>query len=91
MFSTRKTHILFILEQEGKGLLVGPDVIGSTICRLPSTIHDLQKMEDFVLDAHQSPAGLFISLHGEFKEDQSSSPYSYDRTFLLRPATPETL
>ncbi|KAG2195010.1 hypothetical protein INT47_005610 [Mucor saturninus] len=77
-------------KQEGKGLLIGPEVIGSTICRLPPTIHDLHKPQDFVVDAHQSPAGLLVCLHGEFKEDQSSSPYSYDRTFLLRPATPET-
>lgn len=80
----------FMIEQEGKGLLVGPDVIGNTLCRLPTTIHDLQKTEDFIVDAHQSPAGLVITLHGEFKEDESSSPYSYDRTFVLRPATPDT-
>ncbi|ORE04191.1 NTF2-like protein [Rhizopus microsporus var. microsporus] len=74
--------------QEGKGLLIGPEAIGSTFCRLPKTIHDLQKTEDFIVDAHQSPAGLVICLHGEFKEEESSPPYSYDRTFLLRPAAP---
>lgn len=78
------------LEQEGKGLLVGPDVIGATLCRLPTSNHDLQKVEDFVVDAHQSPAGLLINLHGEFKEDESTPPYSFDRTFLLRPATLES-
>ncbi|CAO3654384.1 unnamed protein product [Mucor fragilis] len=76
--------------QEGKGLMVGPEVIGTTLCRLPTTIHDLQKVDDFVVDAHQSPAGLLISLHGEFKEDESTPPLSYDRTFLLRPATPDS-
>ncbi|KAI9263506.1 hypothetical protein EDC94DRAFT_606960 [Helicostylum pulchrum] len=77
-------------KQEGKGLLIGPDAIGNTICRLPTTIHDLQKTDDFVFDAHQSPIGLVITLHGEFKEEESTPPYSYDRTFVLRPATPET-
>ncbi|EPB85258.1 hypothetical protein HMPREF1544_07939 [Mucor circinelloides 1006PhL] len=76
--------------QEGKGLMVGPEVIGTTLCRLPTTIHDLQKVEDFVVDAHQSPVGLLISLHGEFKEEESTPPLSYDRTFLLRPATPDS-
>lgn len=70
--------------------MVGPEVIGTTLCRLPTTIHDLQKVDDFVVDAHQSPAGLLISLHGEFKEDESTPPLSYDRTFLLRPATPDS-
>jgi hypothetical protein len=50
----------------------------------------LQKTEDFIVDAHQTPVGLLINLHGEFKESESTSPYSYDRTFLLRPATPDT-
>ncbi|CEP12242.1 hypothetical protein [Parasitella parasitica] len=76
--------------QEGKGLMVGPEVICSTLCRLPPTIHDLQKVQDFVVDAHQSPVGLLISLHGEFKEEESTPPLSYDRTFLLRPATPDS-
>jgi hypothetical protein len=79
-----------LLEQEGKGLMVGPEVIGSTLCRLPETIHDLQKTDDFVIDAHQSSVGLLISIHGEFKEEESTPPLSYDRTFLVRPATPET-
>ncbi|KAI8056333.1 uncharacterized protein B0P05DRAFT_498853 [Gilbertella persicaria] len=76
--------------QEGKGLVVGPEAIGSTIVRLPSTIHDLTKTEDFVVDAHQTPVGLLINLHGEFKEEESTPPLSYDRTFLLRPATPDS-
>lgn len=70
--------------------MVGPEVIGTTLCRLPSTMHDLQKVQDFVVDAHQSPVGLLISLHGEFKEEESTPPLSYDRTFLLRPATPDS-
>lgn len=69
---------------------MGPEAIGSTMCRLPTTIHDLQRTEDFVVDAHQTPVGLLISLHGEFKEEENQPPYSYDRTFLLRPATPDT-
>ncbi|KAI8646669.1 hypothetical protein BD408DRAFT_409549 [Parasitella parasitica] len=76
--------------QEGKGLMVGPEVISNTLCRLPPTIHNLQKVQDFVVDAHQSPVGLFISLHGEFKEEEATPPLSYDRTFLLRPATPDS-
>lgn len=77
-------------KQEGKGLMVGPETIGSTICRLPNTIHDMQKAEDFVVDAHQTPVGLLVNLHGEFKEEESAPPYSFDRTFLLRSATTET-
>lgn len=70
--------------------MLGPETIGNTICRLPNTIHDLQKAEDFVVDAHQTPVGLLVNLHGEFKEEISAPPYSFDRTFLLRPATTET-
>ncbi|KAI7903631.1 uncharacterized protein BX663DRAFT_507144 [Cokeromyces recurvatus] len=76
--------------QEGKGLLIGPEAIGTALCRLPSTIHDLSKTEDFIVDAHQTPVGLLVSLHGEFKEDENSSPLSYSRTFLLRPATTDS-
>ncbi|KAI9484128.1 MAG: hypothetical protein EXX96DRAFT_166244 [Benjaminiella poitrasii] len=76
--------------QEGKGLLIGPEAIGTALCRLPSTIHDLQKTEDFVIDAHQTPVGLLISLHGEFKEEENGSPLSYSRAFLLRPATEDS-
>lgn len=78
------------LEQEGKGLQIGPDAIGTALCRLPNTMHDLEKTKDFIVDAHQTPVGLMICLHGEFKEEESLPPYSFDRTFLLRPSAPDS-
>ncbi|KAI8988202.1 hypothetical protein BDF20DRAFT_833075 [Mycotypha africana] len=81
---------LLLIGQEGKCLFIGPEIIGSTLCRLPPTIHDLQKVDDFVVDAHQTPVGLSISLHGEFIEEENTPPFSYSRTFLLRPATPDS-
>ena len=79
-----------LVGQEGKGLIVGTEAIGTTLSRLPTTLHDFEKTQDFVFDTHQTPIGLMITLHGEFKEDQSTPPLSYDRTFLLRPATPDS-
>ncbi|KAF7721536.1 nuclear mRNA export, poly(A)+RNA binding protein [Apophysomyces ossiformis] len=55
-------------DSAGKGLMCGPEVIGDALCRLPTTIHDLQRTEDFVIDAHQIQQGLVITLHGEFRE-----------------------
>ncbi|KAG0739052.1 hypothetical protein G6F23_009230 [Rhizopus arrhizus] len=77
-------------KQEGKGLQIGPDAIGTALCRLPNTMHDLEKTKDFIVDAHQTPVGLMICLHGEFKEEESLPPYSFDRTFLLRPSAPDS-
>ncbi|KAI8971045.1 hypothetical protein BDB01DRAFT_812547 [Pilobolus umbonatus] len=77
-------------KQEGKGLIVGPEAIQSTLNRLPTTKHELHQKEQYIVDAHQSPVGLVICFHGEFKEDDGSPPYSLDRTFLLRPATPDS-
>ncbi|KAI9262091.1 hypothetical protein BY458DRAFT_534569 [Sporodiniella umbellata] len=77
-------------KQDGKGLQIGAEAVGIALSRLPTTLHDLANMKDFVVDAHQTPAGLIVCLHGEFKEDTSLPPYSFDRTFLLRPSTPES-
>ncbi|KAI8884790.1 NTF2-like protein [Backusella circina FSU 941] len=77
-------------KQEDKGLFIGPDAIGATLPRLPNTAHEISNTNDNVVDAVQTPVGLLITVHGEFKEDESSSPYSYDRVFLLRPAVPDT-
>lgn len=53
-------------------MICGPEEISGTLARLPTTIHDLEKPEDFVVDAHQIPQGLIITLHGEFKEGKIS-------------------
>ncbi|KAI8067743.1 hypothetical protein BC940DRAFT_300360 [Gongronella butleri] len=70
------------------GLLLGADAIRDLLIRLPSTIHDFSNTNDYVLDAYQTPAGMIVTLHGEFKEDAASAPYSYDRTFVLQPTQP---
>ncbi|KAG0165087.1 nuclear mRNA export, poly(A)+RNA binding protein [Apophysomyces sp. BC1034] len=70
----------------GKGLMCGPEAIGGALARLPPTIHDLQKTEDFVVDAHQVPHGVMVTLHGEFKEDDNTPPYSFDRSFIICPS-----
>ncbi|CAO3685472.1 unnamed protein product [Rhizopus stolonifer] len=76
--------------QDGKGLQLGAEAIGVAFCRLPTTVHELEKIKDFIVDAHQTPTGLLVCLHGEFKEEEDSLPYSFDRTFLLRPSTPDS-
>lgn len=60
-----------LIEKMGKYLSIGPDAIVAALQRLPSTMHDLSRSEDFVLDAFQQAAEqtnlLQISLHGEFR------------------------
>jgi hypothetical protein len=62
------TYIVSIIEQEDKGLFIGPEVIGATLPRLPDTIHEISNTNDNVVDAVQTPVGLLIIVHGEFKE-----------------------
>ncbi|KAI8145893.1 hypothetical protein BJV82DRAFT_602653 [Fennellomyces sp. T-0311] len=75
-----------------KHLFSGPEMIGSVLQRLPRTIHDLSQPKDFIVDAFQLAMGeqgvLQVAMYGEFKEADNPLPYSFDRTFLLRPAAP---
>lgn len=63
----------------GKYLSIGPDAIVSALQRLPSTMHDLSRSEDFVLDAFQQRAEqanlLQISLHGEFRSGKEGGTF----------------
>ncbi|CDS04204.1 hypothetical protein LRAMOSA07159 [Lichtheimia ramosa] len=78
----------------GKYLSIGPDAIVSALQRLPSTMHDLSRSEDFVLDAFQQRAEqanlLQISLHGEFRSGNDETLYSFDRNMLIREAPPNS-
>ncbi|KAI8086503.1 uncharacterized protein BX664DRAFT_335979 [Halteromyces radiatus] len=77
-------------KQGTKGLVIGQEAIGETLQRLPPTIHDFNNTKDFVMDAHQTIAGLVLTIHGEFKEDEKATPYSFDRTFTLQPSSPDS-
>ncbi|KAI8332825.1 hypothetical protein BC941DRAFT_435432 [Chlamydoabsidia padenii] len=77
-------------KQGSKGLITGSEAIGETFQRLPPTIHDYNNTKDFVIDAHQTALGLILTIHGEFKEDEKAAPYSFDRTFILRPSVPDS-
>ncbi|KAL0073753.1 hypothetical protein F4703DRAFT_1745759 [Phycomyces blakesleeanus] len=71
----------------GSKLISGQEEIVHTLARLPNTIHDLSSSEDFVVDAVQTPYGLMVSVHGEFKQDSAGVIlYSFDRNFLLGPS-----
>ncbi|ORX41934.1 NTF2-like protein [Hesseltinella vesiculosa] len=76
------------LEQAAKGIMTGSEVIGETLKRLPPTEHDFSNAKDYVLDAYQTPAGMVVILHGEFKQDPSLPPFSFDRSFILLPTEP---
>ncbi|KAI9033591.1 hypothetical protein CLU79DRAFT_692572 [Phycomyces nitens] len=72
----------------GAKLIQGKDDIVFTITRLPKTFHDLTSPDDFVMDGVQTPSGLMVSLHGEFKQDSAGMVrFSFDRNFLLGPST----
>ncbi|KAI7857922.1 hypothetical protein BDC45DRAFT_499679 [Circinella umbellata] len=76
---------------KSKHLYSGPEMIGTVLQKLPTTIHDLSQPKDFIVDAFQYPLGinktvLQVTIYGEFKEADNPLPYSFDRTFLLLPA-----
>ncbi|ORX42179.1 NTF2-like protein [Hesseltinella vesiculosa] len=75
-------------KQAAKGIMTGSEVIGETLKRLPPTEHDFSNAKDYVLDAYQTPAGMVVILHGEFKQDPSLPPFSFDRSFILLPTEP---
>ncbi|KAI9474847.1 hypothetical protein BDB00DRAFT_860212 [Zychaea mexicana] len=60
-----------------KHLYSGPEMIGTVLQKLPTTIHDLSQPKDFVVDAFQQRLGqhgvLQVALYGEFKEGTSKS------------------
>ncbi|CAO3588053.1 unnamed protein product [Absidia cylindrospora] len=77
-------------KQGARSLIIGSESIKDTLQRLPKTIHDFGNAKDFVMDVHQTAAGLILTVHGEFKEDEAAVPYSFDRTFILRPSIPDS-
>ncbi|KAI7873447.1 uncharacterized protein EV154DRAFT_540537 [Mucor mucedo] len=72
----------------------GNENIVKRLLSLPTTVHDLSRADNFVLDAWQTagsqahPVVLFLSVHGEFVESPVGTPLSFDRTFLVAPSTP---
>jgi nuclear RNA export factor len=78
-----------------KGLQVGPDNILSAIDRLPLTRHDVGgPPEKFTLDAFPvavgQAMGLLLTVHGEFVELPVGGIRSFDRSFVLAPASEGT-
>ncbi|KAH8553257.1 hypothetical protein BGW37DRAFT_485046 [Umbelopsis sp. PMI_123] len=77
-------------------LYYGPASIIQLLTSMPPTVHDLTSANNFVTDAWQMsgfsgyPAVLFIKVHGEFRDGTvaNSTNYSFDRVFIVGPATP---
>ncbi|GAA6004334.1 hypothetical protein JCM10207_000673 [Rhodosporidiobolus poonsookiae] len=82
-------------------LKLSPSAIISDIVALPKTQHPLDQSDKFVWDcwtmpnflAPTQPGGepgtvIYASVHGEFTEFPSKGIRSFDRTFVLAPATP---
>ncbi|KAG2186604.1 hypothetical protein INT44_002828 [Umbelopsis vinacea] len=77
-------------------LYYGSASIIQLLTTMPPTVHDLTRADNFVTDAWQMngfsgyPAVLFIKVHGEFRDGASgnSTKYSFDRVFIVGPATP---
>ncbi|CAO3650402.1 unnamed protein product [Cunninghamella blakesleeana] len=78
-------------KQAAKGLALGAEAIGEMLQKLPPTKHDFTNTKEFVMDAFQTPTGYILTLHGEFKQDDDSLPFSFDRTFILKPSLPGSL
>ncbi|KAI8643170.1 hypothetical protein BD408DRAFT_415388 [Parasitella parasitica] len=75
-------------------MAMGGENIVKRLLQLPPTVHDLSSVDNFVMDAWQTPGSqnhpvvLFLTVHGGFKEATSSAPLSFDRSFLVAPAAP---
>lgn len=76
-------------------LHVGPERIVAALQKLPKTSHPLNEASKFVVDTYQQPGQtqeypdlLIVVVHGEFTEHPSMGLRSFERTFVLAPATP---
>ncbi|CAO3652950.1 unnamed protein product [Cunninghamella echinulata] len=81
-------------KQSSKGFAIGTEAIGEMLRRLPPTKHDFTNTKEFVMDVYQTPIGYYtLVLHGEFKDQENDNalPYSFDRTFILKPSLPGSL
>ncbi|PPQ83094.1 hypothetical protein CVT25_003798 [Psilocybe cyanescens] len=75
-----------------QNLHVGGEQIISVLRSLPSTAHDIGgPPEKFCIDAfpvmHGQSMGLLLTVHGQFTELGTGGIRSFDRTFMLVPAT----
>ncbi|EJD37702.1 NTF2-like protein [Auricularia subglabra TFB-10046 SS5] len=85
------------IDQAMEALHMGTAQIGEALAKIPATRHDLTKGGTFVADATTidgapCPGGVLlkISVHGQFTEVSCEGVRSFDRTFILAPATPGT-
>ncbi|KAK4509713.1 uncharacterized protein ATC70_007015 [Mucor velutinosus] len=75
-------------------MVVGSESIIKRLLQLPPTVHDLSSADNFITDAWQTPGSqnhpvvLFLTVHGGFNEAGSSTPLSFDRSFLVAPSAP---
>lgn len=75
-------------------MVVGGENIIKRLLQLPPTVHDLSSADNFITDAWQTPGSqthpvvLFLTVHGGFSEAGSSTPLSFDRSFLVAPSAP---
>ncbi|KAL9554098.1 hypothetical protein MBANPS3_002964 [Mucor bainieri] len=75
-------------------MVFGGESIVKRLLQLPPTVHDLSSADNFITDAWQTPGSqnhpvvLFLTVHGGFNEAGSSTPLSFDRSFLVAPSAP---
>lgn len=77
----------------GQRMVLGNENIMKKFISLPPTMHDLSSANNFVTDAWQTTTTqqqvlLNLVVHGEFAEIPAGTPVSFDRTFIVAPATP---
>ncbi|THH21303.1 hypothetical protein EW146_g226 [Bondarzewia mesenterica] len=78
-----------------KSLHVGREEVVKAITSLPRMRHEVASSpEKFCIDAWPVTQGekttLFLSVHGQFTEEPVGGIRSFDRSFILAPATPES-
>ncbi|KAJ2232901.1 nuclear mRNA export, poly(A)+RNA binding protein [Coemansia sp. RSA 1722] len=78
-------------------LVVGRASVMQTILQLPETSHPVQDAQRFSFDAWQTDVPIaagpsqtvaVVTVHGEFTERSSQNLISFDRVFVLAPASP---
>lgn len=72
---------------------LGPEAVMRVFAHIPRTKHDLAKPGAFAIDAwqvhgirQQGDTGVLMSVHGEFVDQDTNFPRSFDRTLIVVPS-----
>lgn len=72
---------------------LGPEAVKRVFNHIPRTKHDLSKPGAFAIDAwqvhdirQQGDTGVLMSVHGEFVDQDTDFPRSFDRTLIVVPS-----